>query len=500
MREWFLLILLIPALAFAQSTGAILRLELDKTTAFSSYEKKAARTFYEWNNYEPAWIKPASGKQDLLVSFANAAGYGFDAADYSQVIKANYNQAVSQTDSARLDIALTAAAIRFLTALKYGDKPLLRYTGIDVDPNKELIAAWVLEVSRQNNWNIVLSKVESARREYKTTKKRLQQLLEVSAQNDFSEVIIKSRSVDNTNLPLVKKLFQLGYLDSFSGVSQKKIVASLKEAQKSFDVFNDGALKSTTMAAMNKPLKQRINELAYLLNTLRWLQSLENEKQIAIVNIPSATLYVYKKDSVTISSKIIAGKPSTPTPTLSSKIDEVIIYPYWHVPYKIATRELLPAIKRNIGYLEANNYEVLNKAGKVLNPYSINWSGLSTSYFPYTIRQSTGCDNSLGLLKFNFYSPFTVYLHDTPSKGLFEINKRFFSHGCMRVEKPVAFAQFLLQEKAEYIDSLTSQCLREQKPKTIPLADILPVVVLYSTAWYNNKGEIIFYTDVYNKL
>jgi L,D-transpeptidase YcbB len=125
---------------------------------------------------------------------------------------------------------------------------------------------------------------------------------------------------------------------------------------------------------------------------------------------------------------------------------------------------------------------------------------LSTSYFPYTIRQSTGCDNSLGLLKFNFYSPFTVYLHDTPSKGLFEINKRFFSHGCMRVEKPVDFAQFLLQEKAEYIDSLTSQCLREQKPKTIPLADILPVVVLYSTAWYNNKGEIIFYTDVYNKL
>lgn len=232
---------------------------------------------------------------------------------------------------------------------------------------------------------------------------------------------------------------------------------------------------------------------------MRYLVGIREHGNLVLLNIPSANIYIYISDTIALYSKVIVGKPATPTPTLSSRITEVIVYPYWHVPFKIATKEILPLIKRNIGYLADNDMQVLDKNGKVLNPAKINWQSLSTSYFPYVLRQSTGCDNALGVLKFNFYSPYSVYLHDTPDKGLFYLNKRYFSHGCMRVEKPVEFSQILLKEKASDIDTLIRQCLKEQKPKTIRLTESLPLVVLYSTAWYTAQGEIRFYDDIYRK-
>jgi L,D-transpeptidase YcbB len=497
--KWVLAFLLIPSLSIGQLSPEIVRQQLDQTSC-SSYYKKAVALFYEWNGYRFAWTRPASTslKNQVLNTFSSAEDFGFDRSEYKDVLQIPL--AISMADSVRIDVKITISMLRFLTDLKYGEEPALRYSGVSLEPNRELIAALAVEAANHNNWNEVIQKAESNRIEYTNAKRKLKYFNTVTSSSDFSEVIIKSKLVDKTNLALINKLYQLGFIESTSVVTDKLLSMKLKEAQKNFDVLSDGQLKSTTLAALNVSLKERTREIKILLNNIRWLENLQNEKQIAIVNIPSATLYVYGKDSMNISSKIIAGKPSTPTPTLSSKINEVIIYPYWHVPVKIAVGELLPRIKKDIGYLDANGYQVLSKSGKVLNPYSINWHALNASYFPYTIRQSTGCDNSLGVLKFNFYSPFTVYLHDTPSKGLFDINKRFFSHGCMRVEKPVDLARFLLHEKRNYIDSLTSECLKDQKPKTLPLAETLPVVVLYSVAWYTDKGEIRFYADVYNKM
>ena len=184
--------------------------------------------------------------------------------------------------------------------------------------------------------------------------------------------------------------------------------------------------------------------------------------------------------------RMIMGKRSTPTPTLLSKVDQVILYPYWHVPYSIATKELLPAIKRNPGYIDAGNYQVLNKAGKIMDPYSINWHAYSRSYFPFIIRQSTGCDNALGLLKLNFYSPFGVYLHDTPNKSMFMLNKRYFSHGCMRMEKPMDLGHLVLKNNQIAIDTLEQKgCLRNQAPIIVPADVPMPVLV-----WYNPAGSI----------
>lgn len=237
------------------------------------------------------------------------------------------------------------------------------------------------------------------------------------------------------------------------------------------------------------------------INAVRWLNCLQKNGKTIVVNIPSATLQVFEHDSVLLASNVITGKPSTPTPTLISEVTRVVLYPYWMVPHKIASRELLPLIKKHPGYLQENNFQVLNSAGRIITPSSIDWQALSAGYFPYTLRQSTGCDNSLGIIKLEFYSPYSVYLHDTPWKPLFLAPQRFFSHGCIRVEKAISLARLLLENNTIAIDSL----INHQPPAThssvyIKLPSPIPVIVLYNTAWPDSAGVIHYYKDVYDKL
>jgi L,D-transpeptidase YcbB len=467
--------------------------------------EKLVERFYELNGYRLMWMRDEDRvlRNSLLKLLSSASDYGLNEKDYQfeYVQFLSGNRVLSTApDTILADIRLTFAAIQFLAEVKNGNRPpVLSYTGISYEPNNMPVVLVLAEYCSKHNLVEITSKIESTSKEYINAKNLLLKFNKIMQDESFSEVVIKSNKVENSNAPLLLKLLQLGIIDSMQVTDQKVLIQKVQKVQKMFNLLNDGVLRSTTMNELNMPLWRRREELKNALNIIRWVEGIKRDSKVGIINIPSANLFVYSNDTVLLYSRLVVGKPSTPTFTLSSKITEVIAYPYWNVPYKIATKELLPSIRRNIRYLDDNNFQVLDKQGKVLDPYKISWQNLSASNFPYSIRQSTGCDNSLGLLKFNFYNPFTIYLHDTPFKGLFYLNKRYFSHGCMRLEKPVELAQMLLNEKASSIDSLTKQCLKEQKPLTIRLIEPMPLVVLYSTAWYNEKGEIQFFEDVYHK-
>ncbi|MGZ8536733.1 MAG: L,D-transpeptidase scaffold domain-containing protein [Flavisolibacter sp.] len=468
-------------------------------------DEKSVASFYEKNNHELTWMRSQDNelRSELLTILGSADDYGMDHKDYQNSI---VNSLISgwipdsAMDTILTDFRLTDAAIHFFSDLKNGKEPSLRYKGIEFKPDNISIASILATNCSVPGLQSITKLVESNSREYVNAKNLLLHFNRIMGETGFTEVTIKSNKADTTNLPLVTRLFQLGVLDSIKSVDQKTLIQKIQKAQKMLNVLNDGKLGTYTIAALNIPIWQRKEELKTAMNYIRWFEAMRKGGSLGLLNIPSTNFFLYSNDTISLFSKIIAGKPSTPTPTLSSKITEVIVYPYWHVPFNIATRELLPSIQRNIRFLEQGNFEVLNKQGMVVDPYKINWQSLSTSNFPYSIRQSTGCDNALGVLKFNFYNPFTVYLHDTPGRGLFFMHKRFFSHGCMRVEKPVELASILLKEKASGIESLTKQCLKDQKPKTIQLPQPLPLIVFYSTAWYNESGEIQFFEDVYHKL
>ena len=157
-------------------------------------------------------------------------------------------------------------------------------------------------------------------------------------------------------------------------------------------------------------------------------------------------------------------------------------------------------IKKNVGYIDDNNFQVLDSKGRVTDPRSINWQELNAGNFPFTIRQSTGCDNSLGLLKMNINHPNNVYLHDTPWKVLFESSNRFYSHGCIRVQNAKELAHIILGENSIAVDTLDEQANPlKHRPRVLPLNNPVVVAVLYNTAWFDSSGMIRFYPDIYSR-
>ena len=189
-------------------------------------------------------------------------------------------------------------------------------------------------------------------------------------------------------------------------------------------------------------------QLSTSLQFYRWMHHFKFEKWI-VVNIASATLRYYEYDSVRLRMKAVVGKPSTKTPRIATYCNYIVLYPYWNVPASIALNELLPEFKRNPGDVDALNMQVLDLKGNIIDHHKLNWKNYSRNYFPFRIRQSTGCDNSLGVIKFNLTSPFSVYLHDTNNKVAFLSGYRYYSHGCIRIQEPIELANQLLPNKID---------------------------------------------------
>jgi len=244
--------------------------------------------------------------------------------------------------------------------------------------------------------------------------------------------------------------------------------------------------------------KANIALLKNAINNYRWLHAIIQNKKLILVNLPAAKLTYFENGKAAISMKIIAGKQTTPSATLSSKLNQIVINPYWNVPRSIAVREMLPKIKKDINYLAINHLQVLDRNYKKLSPNRIAWDAIDTINFQYYIRQSTGCDNSLGIIKLDFDSPFGIYLHDTPEQALFGLKNRFLSHGCMRMEKPIQLAQILLKNDPLALDSIDfKNCYKNPNPIFIPIKENVIVLVWYNLIDFDNKGQIQFYKDIY---
>jgi len=229
----------------------------------------------------------------------------------------------------------------------------------------------------------------------------------------------------------------------------------------------------------------------------RWERSEWGSRYI-LINIPSFMATVISDDSVILRSKVIVGKPATRTPELSSEIQCIITYPYWHVPRKIATEEFLPFIKKDISFLRKNNLDVLDRKGRILNPDSVDWKSLSKESFPVQLRQREGPENALGVLKFVFDNPYGVFLHDTNTPRLFQFAVRTFSHGCIRMERAVDFAHYLMTGTPETKSPTLSRYLLQRVRHTVEVPRPINIRVRYFTAEYSEDGLHIS-KDVYQK-
>ena len=258
----------------------------------------------------------------------------------------------------------------------------------------------------------------------------------------------------------------------------------------------DGVLGQGTLSALNESPAQLMDKIRVNLERMRWIPEHFFQGEAVLVNVPSFQL-VYRKGVDTLfTTKVIVGTIKHQTPVFTASLSYLVFSPYWNIPPSIARNETLPAIRKNAGYLQRNNMEVVNTAGQPLSPSQVNWNAKP---FPYLIRQKPGESNALGQVKFMFPNPNNVYLHDTPAKQLFEQDIRTFSHGCIRMQQPRDFAELLLKNKGDWTSEKVGLAMGQGKEEIVNLPYKIPVGIVYFTFLVDAGGQPRFFADVYRR-
>ncbi len=241
--------------------------------------------------------------------------------------------------------------------------------------------------------------------------------------------------------------------------------------------------------------------IANAIHEFRWLAQVKKNYPLVLINIPAAELTYYDKGNLTLQMKTVVGRPKKPSKTLSSKIKNMILFPLWNVPRNISIEELVPEIQKNIRYFYASHLEIFTNKGKKVDPEVVPWKRLNANYFPYEMVQRTGYWNTLGLLKFQFDNPFKMYLHDTSEKKLFAKSRRFYSHSCIRLEKPLELGKLLLNGNAIALDTLNPNTKQVDVPPIyLKVKRNIPIIIWYSTVDFTAEGKVRILEDVYGRL
>lgn len=269
--------------------------------------------------------------------------------------------------------------------------------------------------------------------------------------------------------------------DTLSMLYNDELLQAMKQFQQRHGLVADGAIGKGTLNELNVPLNVRIRQLLVNMERSRWLP-VHLDKNYLAVNIPEFKLHVYHADSLLWSCNVVVGKSVHKTVIFAGDMKYVVFSPYWNVPPSIVKNEVLPDMRRNSNYLRDHQMEITGREG-----------GLPV------IRQKPGPKNSLGQVKFLFPNSYNIYLHDTPSKTLFNESSRAFSHGCIRVEQPARLAGFLLKDTKGWDDQKIKEAMNSGKEKYITLKNKVPVFIAYFTAFTDRNNLLNFRKDIYER-
>jgi len=266
--------------------------------------------------------------------------------------------------------------------------------------------------------------------------------------------------------------------DSKSKVYDESLQEAILKYKKRNGFSEDKIILPKHISEMNVPISDRIKTIMVNMERCRWISTdLTKSKEFIVVNIPSYRLTYFKEGKAALVSNVVVGTALNETVIFSGMMSYVVFSPYWNVPKSIRDKEILPAIKKNKDYLAKHNME---------------WNGNN-------IRQKPGPNNSLGLVKFLFPNSNNIYLHDTPAKNLFSQEKRAFSHGCIRVQKPKELAQLILEEDPNWTPEKIDAAMNSGKEKWYTLKNKIPVYIGYFTAWVDDDGLVNFHKDIYGR-
>jgi len=265
----------------------------------------------------------------------------------------------------------------------------------------------------------------------------------------------------------------------------------------------DGVVGKKTRAAMAVPVEQRIHQIRLNLERWHWVPRDLGNRYI-LINTAAFELEAYDNDEVSLAMRVIVGKEERPTPVFTENMRYLIVNPYWNVPNKLATHDLIPAQLNDPDYFHRKDIRIFagwQAGAEEVDPALIDWQAyLGVRYLPYKLQQAPGPANSLGRIKFMLPNAHSVYLHDTPARHLFEKPVRAFSSGCVRVENPLQLADYVLASRSggsarPDIESI----IASGETRTLSLPESIPVYFLYQTAWTDSLGQVHFRDDIYRR-
>ena len=257
------------------------------------------------------------------------------------------------------------------------------------------------------------------------------------------------------------------------------LAAAVARFQKRHGFDPTGSVDADTLAELNVPVETRVRQIAVNLERWRWLPNTFGDRYIR-VNIPEFAMQVVDHGQTALEMRVVVGKAQqNRTPAFSDKMTYMELNPVWNIPPSIASEEILPKLASDPGYLESHNMEMVQE-------------GSATR-----IRQRAGADNPLGQVKFMFPNDFDIYLHDTPADHLFKQEERDFSHGCIRLERPLDLARYLLQGDPDWTPEKLQEAIVSGETRSVTLQKPLPVHILYFTAWVDEDGTVQLRRDVY---
>ncbi|MHA4845862.1 L,D-transpeptidase family protein [Flavitalea antarctica] len=466
---------------------------------------------YAGNGYKSVWRNdqkwlPAA---DSLVEFIRRSKeFGLFPGDYHlKPVQGSLYQLANDTIAvknaalwSRADLMLTDALLLIARHLKYGrlerDSVTLRPDSVI---NEEIFLNTFNQVVQTGDIRNTLQQLEPKHPDYDSLKLGLKSFLDSISFRRYTYLLYPDKDSISFYKKLQKRLFESDIVQSAvepMDTTAWRTVISTYQKEKGLRVT--GKINETTVNSLNNTDWEKFIRAAITLDRYKLLADTMPMTYVW-VNIPAYMLKVVDTDTMVFESRVIVGTTKTRTPVLTSQVSNFITYPQWTVPYSIIFKEMLPQIKRDVGYLAKQNLMIVDKNDSIIDPYTIDWSKLNKNRFPYLIKQRQGDDNSLGVLKFNFANKYSVYLHDTNARWMFGKSDRALSHGCVRVKDFQRLANFLVRNDTikYHPDTLKNWISRQEKHVVSGFAKV-PVYIRYFSC-EGKGGRIKFYPDIYSE-
>lgn len=491
-----------PAPAFAQVTA------YKQAVAEGAAQDEDIAAFYRGSDYAPVWTEATDShrarRAALMEAISSANLHGLPVARYNpQGLMEKLRNAQTARDRGLAEVEMTRVFLQYARDLQTG---ILIPSRIDANIVREVPyrdrQAYLADFLKSDPAPF-LRNLRPRTMEYNALmreKLRMEKLMTTGGWGQIVPVAsLKPGAQGSAVVALRDRLVAMGYLKRSNAMTYDNAMsAAVRSFQKDHGLNEDGVAGAGTMTEINKSVETRLQSVIVAMERERWLNKERGERHV-LVNIPAFTAAIIDNGHVTFETRSVIGANESGrlTPEFSDTMEYIVVNPTWTVPRSIVTKEYLPSMQRNPGAV--GHIDLIDSRGRVVPRGAVNFNRYTARTFPFGMRQKPGNSNALGLVKFIFPNKYNIYLHDTPSKSLFERDVRAFSHGCVRLADPFDFAYTLLSAQTSDPVGFFKAQLNTGRETFVHLDVELPVHLIYRTAFTTPRGHTQYRADIYGR-